>query len=107
MPSVRVGATNQVPEGEGRGFDADGREIAVFNVGGRFYAMDDVCSHAFALLSEGEIDTEELTVECPKHGSAFELETGTPTALPATKPVRVYPVSVEGDDIMIEVNGSG
>ena len=67
-------------------------------------AMDDVCSHAHAYLSEGEIDEDDLTVECPRHGSMFELETGKPRALPATLPVRTYPVKVEGDDILIEVN---
>jgi 3-phenylpropionate/trans-cinnamate dioxygenase ferredoxin subunit len=105
MTAVKVASTKDIPEGEGRGFDVDGKLIAVFNVGGgRFYATEDVCSHAFSLLSEGEVDPEDLTVECPRHGSTFDLQTGKPLTLPATVPVKTYPVTVDGDDILIEVN---
>ncbi len=105
MTRVRVAKVSEIPEGEGRGFEVDGRPIAVFNLGGGdFRATDDVCSHAHALLSEGEVDVEELTVECPRHGSTFELESGRPVSLPATTPVRVYPVTVDGDDVLIEVS---
>ena len=104
MALERVATVNDIPDDEGRGFPVAGRRVAVFRVGDRFFAMDDVCSHAHAYLSEGEIDEDDLTVECPRHGSMFELETGKPRALPATLPVRTYPVKVEGDDILIEVN---
>ncbi|MCA1726485.1 MAG: non-heme iron oxygenase ferredoxin subunit [Actinobacteria bacterium] len=104
MALVRVGSVRDIPEGEGRGFDVEGRLVAVFNVGSaRFYATEDVCSHAYSLLSEGEVDVDDLTVECPRHGSTFELESGRPTTLPATVPVKTFPVKVEGDDILIEV----
>jgi 3-phenylpropionate/trans-cinnamate dioxygenase ferredoxin subunit len=104
MAGVRVAAVGDIPDLEGRGFPVDGRRVAVFKAGDRFFAMDDVCSHAHAYLSEGEVDEDDLTVECPRHGSTFELETGKPRSLPATLPVRTYPVTVEGDDILIEVN---
>ena len=91
---VEVARTADVPEGEARRFAVDGTPVAVANLGdGHFYAVDDVCSHAEASLSEGEVDTEDLTIECPRR----------PRSLPATAPVRTYPVKVEGDTIMIEV----
>jgi 3-phenylpropionate/trans-cinnamate dioxygenase ferredoxin subunit len=104
MATVRVASLTDVPEGEGHGVKLDGHPIALFKVGERVFAMDDICSHAHAFLSEGDVDDDDLTVECPRHGSTFELETGKPTTLPATLPVRVYPVTLEGDDILIEVS---
>jgi 3-phenylpropionate/trans-cinnamate dioxygenase ferredoxin component len=101
---VEVGKTSEVPEGEARRFVLDGVEIAVANLGeGRFYAVDDICSHQEASLSEGEVDVDDGTIECPRHGSVFDLETGRPRSLPATVPVSAYPVKVEGDAIMIEL----
>lgn len=105
MSLTRVTTASEIPEGEGRGFEVDGHPVAVFNLGGgSFRATDDICSHAQALLSEGEVDVDDLTVECPRHGSTFDLETGRPRSLPATLPVRVYPVKVEGDDLLIELD---
>ena len=68
---------------------------------GEVYAIHDVCSHANVALSEGEIEDE--TIECWLHGSRFDLVTGRPTGLPATKPVPVYPVKIDGDDVFIDV----
>jgi 3-phenylpropionate/trans-cinnamate dioxygenase ferredoxin subunit len=106
MTLVRVAATSDIPEGEARGFTVDGAQIAVVNLGdGEFRAVGDVCSHAHAFLHEGEVDTDFETVECPKHGSTFDLETGRPRTLPATMPVPAYKVKIENDEILIEVNG--
>jgi 3-phenylpropionate/trans-cinnamate dioxygenase ferredoxin subunit len=105
MALVRVAATGDIPEGEARGFTVDGREVAVVNVGGgEFRVLADICSHAHAHLSEGEVDVDFETIECPKHGSTFDLETGRPRSLPATMPVPVYKVKIEDDDILIEVD---
>ena len=68
-----------------------------------FRAVDAVCSHAHAYLDEGEVDLDVDTIECPKHGSTFDLQTGAPKTLPATQPVATYPVTVAGDDVLIEV----
>jgi 3-phenylpropionate/trans-cinnamate dioxygenase ferredoxin subunit len=101
---VRICKATDVPPGEARRFALDGREIAVANLGQEgFRAVDAVCSHAHSYLDEGDVDIDEGTIECPKHGSTFDLETGKPTSLPATQPVATFRVKVEGDDVMIEV----
>ena len=88
------------------GYEVDGHEIALVNLGdGEFRAVDDICSHQLSHLSEGEVDTDFDTIECPKHGSTFDLETGRPRSLPATTPINTYRVKLENDDILIEVNG--
>ncbi len=98
-----VAKTNDIPEGEARRFVVDRVEIAVANVGGEFLAVDDICSHAESSLSEGEVDVDDETIECPRHGSTFDLRSGRPTTLPATVPVATFPVKVEGDTILIEL----
>ena len=104
MVLVTVARTADVPEGEVRRFEIDGHEIAVTNLGeGQYRALGDICSHAHAHLHEGEIDVDFETIECPRHGSTFDLETGKPRSLPATLPVPVYAVKVEGDEIKVEI----
>lgn len=104
MTLVKICAAIDVPEGEARRFELDGRLVAVANLGPEgFRAVDAICSHAQYFLDEGEVDVEDVTIECPKHGSTFDLNTGKPKSLPATLPVLVYPVKTEGDDILIEV----
>ena|SRR5438552_172549 len=106
MTLVKVALASDIPEGEARHFVVEGREIAVVNCGDDgFRALDDICSHAHSHLSEGEIDCDFDTIECPKHGSTFDLDTGRPRTLPATMPVQAYKVKVENDEILIEVNG--
>jgi 3-phenylpropionate/trans-cinnamate dioxygenase ferredoxin component len=101
---LAVASTTDIPQGEARRFVVDGEEIAVVNLGeAGFRAVSDICSHEHYHLSDGEVDEEERTIECWKHGSTFDLETGRPRTLPATTPVRVYPVTVEDERIMIEV----
>jgi len=106
MALVRVPAASDIPVGEARRFQVGGREVAVVNLGeDGFRAIDAICSHAHSFLDEGEVDVDFGTIECAKHGSTFDLETGKPRTLPATQPVQVFPVKQEGDDILIEVNG--
>jgi len=101
---VRVCGTSDVPAGEVRRFEVDHRPIAVVNLGDEgFRAVDSICSHAHYFLDEGEVDVDFETIECPKHGSTFDLNTGKPTTLPATQPVKRFDVRVEGDDVLIEV----
>ncbi|HEY2714915.1 MAG TPA: non-heme iron oxygenase ferredoxin subunit [Solirubrobacterales bacterium] len=84
--------------------ELDGRKIGVFNCDGVLYAIEDRCSHDDGPLAEGEFDAAACTVECPRHGSLFDLTTGRPKTLPAFQPVETFPVAVEGDDITLEVS---
>jgi 3-phenylpropionate/trans-cinnamate dioxygenase ferredoxin subunit len=102
---VRICGVDEVPVGEVRRFEHDHRPFAVANLGDEgFRVVDAICSHAHYFLDEGEVDAEDETVECPKHGSTFDLNTGRPRSLPATQPVEVFTAKVENDDVMIEVN---
>ena len=101
---VRVCSVGDVPEGEVRRFELDHRPFAVVNLGDEgFRVVDAICSHAHYFLDEGEVDADLETIECPKHGSTFDLDTGKPRSLPAIQPVEVFVVKVENDDVMIEV----
>jgi 3-phenylpropionate/trans-cinnamate dioxygenase ferredoxin subunit len=82
----------------------DGIPLAVVRSEGQVYAIFDVCSHQDVPLSEG--DVEEGTIECWLHGSRFDLSTGRPTSLPATRPVPVYPVKIDGDDVLVALQES-
>jgi 3-phenylpropionate/trans-cinnamate dioxygenase ferredoxin subunit len=104
MMLVTLGKTGDVPEGEARRFEVDGRLIAVVNMGdGEFRALGDLCSHAEAYLHEGEVDLDDRTIECPRHGSVFNLDTGDPESLPAIVPVPTYTLKVEDDEIKVEL----
>jgi 3-phenylpropionate/trans-cinnamate dioxygenase ferredoxin subunit len=106
MALVKVCSVSQVPAGEATRVRLGEREIAIVNLGDEgFRAIDAVCSHAHYYLDEGTVDVDDRTIECWKHGSTFDLESGRPTTLPATVPVQVFPVKIEGDDVMIEVDG--
>lgn len=102
MRKIKVAAFSELEEGVGLRVELTEHRVAIFLVDGTVFAIGDRCSHAEASLSEGEVfDTE---VECPKHGSVFDLATGAPHSLPATKPVPVYQTTVEGGDIYLEVS---
>ncbi len=97
----RACAVDDVEDGSAVRVVVGGLPIAVVRSDGEVYAIHDVCSHANVALSEGEV--EDQTIECWLHGSRFDLVTGRPTGLPATKPVPVYPVKIDGDDILVSV----
>ena len=102
--AVRVCSVEDVPAGEARRFAVDGRLVAVVNLGDEgFRAIDAICSHEHYYLDEGEVDVDLETIECPKHGSTFDLRTGAPCSLPATRPVPVYEIIVDGDDVSLVV----
>jgi 3-phenylpropionate/trans-cinnamate dioxygenase ferredoxin component len=100
---IEVCSVNDLPPGEMRLVEWDNVEIGVFNCGGSLYAIEDRCSHDDGPLAEGEFDTENCTVECPRHGSLFDLKTGKPLTLPAYVPVDTYPVIIEDETIKLEV----
>jgi 3-phenylpropionate/trans-cinnamate dioxygenase ferredoxin component len=79
-------------------------EIGVFNCAGTVYAIEDRCSHDDGPLVEGELDQDNCTIECPRHGSLFDLKTGQPLTLPAYVPVDTFPVIIEDDTIKVEID---
>ncbi len=101
--TVRVCSTADIAPGTAQRFDVDGHRVAIVRCDDDFYAIGDRCTHADISLSEGEVLCEEREVECWKHGSTFSLTTGEPQSLPATRPVPVYDVIVEGDDVMVKL----
>ena len=103
-PVIDICPISELPPGASRVVEFEDLEIGVVNCGGEILAIEDRCSHDNGLLLEGEIDDENCTVECPRHGSLFDLKTGKPLNLPAYVPVDTFPVSVEGDMIKVEVD---
>lgn len=99
--SVRLCRRDDLSSGEARRFDVEDLRVALVRIGDDFYAIGDRCSHEDYSLAEGEVWPEECELECAKHGSTFDLRTGQPCSLPATKPVPVYDVVVEGDDVLL------
>lgn len=90
---VQIASLDQLPQGRGVRVEALGNRIALFRIADDVYAVGDVCSHAEASLSEGEVFDDE--VECPRHGASFDLKTGKAMTLPATRPVESYDVKIE------------
>ena len=101
MAFTKVGKTSDVPPGTARVYEVEDRAIAVCNVGGELYAIDDVCPHDEGSLDQGELEGNEI--ECPRHGARFDVRTGEVTALPAVVPIDTFNVRVQGDDIEVEV----
>ncbi|HTL24540.1 MAG TPA: non-heme iron oxygenase ferredoxin subunit [Mycobacteriales bacterium] len=98
---MRACSLTELPEEGALKVHLDGRDICVARSHGTVYAIGDTCSHADVSLSEG--DVEDGTIECWLHGSRFDLRTGAPIGLPATKSVPTYPVTVIGDDVFLKL----
>jgi len=103
LPVADVAAFLQGGDALGLAVECCGLILAVFRVNGEYFALDDVCSHEYSRLSEGEILDGE--VYCPKHGSRFDLRTGEVRGLPATQPVRAYEVKEEGGKVWVRCSG--
>lgn len=102
MNFIKVCPLTEVPAAGALGVEIDDTPVALVRTDDdEVYALRDVCSHAEVALSEGEVYNH--TIECWLHGSCFDLRTGEPTNLPATEPVSVYPVRVEGEDVYVDV----
>ena len=102
--TVAVCPAAELPPGSMRLVEHEGRKIGVFNCDGTLHAIEDRCSHDDGPLAEGEFDPSTCTVECPRHGSLFDLTTGRPKTLPAYAPVQTFPAAVENDTIVLEVD---
>lgn len=101
--ATRLCALDELADGAGARFDVDGRALAVVRLGADVYVVGDTCSHADVSLSDGEVDESACTIECPKHGSEFDLRTGEPKSLPAVRPVPRYEASVVDGDVVVEL----
>jgi 3-phenylpropionate/trans-cinnamate dioxygenase ferredoxin component len=101
MPKVTLCALDEIAPGSARRFDVGRHRIAVVRIDDDVYAIGDTCTHQNISLSEGDVDTEERSIECWKHGSEFSLETGEALTLPATRAEPVYDVRVDGGQIVV------
>jgi len=102
MPKfVRVATTSEIADQSATCVEVEGKRVAIFNLGGEFYAIDDTCTHRGGPLSEGSVQGEE--VECPWHGAHFNIKSGEATGPPAAEGVTNYTVRLVGDAIEIEV----
>lgn len=96
---VTVGTVDQVASDEGLAVEVGGKEVGVFKVEGTLYAIEDVCPHAYALLSQGFVDGQ--TVECCLHGAVFDIPTGKCLKEPGGRDLRIYQIRQDGQDIQI------
>lgn len=97
---IKVAKKGDIPLNEGRTFNINGKEIAIFNVDGEFYAIDHTCPHEGGPLAEGTLDGDVVT--CPWHGWMFNVKTGLSPIIPDVK-VKTYPVKLDNDEIMISI----
>ena len=95
----KVAVRAELPPGAKKLVDLDGRAIAIFNVDGDYFAIDDVCTHDGGPLAEGELEGAEI--RCPRHGARFDVRTGKALCFPAIEPVETLSVEVRGDDIYV------
>ncbi len=101
MSWTRVCKLSDIAEESALQVEVEGDPVCIARSDGEVFAVDDICSHAEVSLSEG--DVEDGRVECWLHGSRFDLRTGKATSLPATEPIAVFPVKVEGDEVLVDV----
>ena len=103
--NITVCPADELGEGEMRLIEVEGEKVGVFRcAGGELYAIEDRCSHDDGPLAEGEFDGAACTVECPRHGSLFDIRTGRPKTLPAYQPVETFEVREEDGEIKLEVD---
>jgi 3-phenylpropionate/trans-cinnamate dioxygenase ferredoxin subunit len=98
---IDVASLADIPPGAAVQVEVSGRHIGIYRVDDTLYAMDDLCSHDYAWLSEGAFNTTTRTVRCPKHTSNFDITTGRPKTLPAIRPVKTYATKIEEGRILL------
>jgi 3-phenylpropionate/trans-cinnamate dioxygenase ferredoxin subunit len=96
-----VGSAADIPPERVAVYRVGDHDVAVCNVDGQFYAIDDLCTHDGGALDQGELEGEEI--ECPRHGARFNVTTGEATQLPAFEPVETHEVRLEGDTVQVGV----
>ena len=104
MPEIiDVCTASELPAGERKLVEWEDLEIGVFNCGGEYFAIEDRCSHDDGPLAEGEFDSAACTVECPRHGSLFDVRSGRPKTLPAYRPVETFEVRVDNGEVKLDL----
>lgn len=101
MNWIRIASTDQLDDDEVIPFTVGEKQLALYRSEGDFFASDNVCTHAYALLSDGYL--EDGCIECPLHQAKFDIKTGRAMCAPATNNIRVYPIKVEGQDILVNL----
>jgi nitrite reductase/ring-hydroxylating ferredoxin subunit len=101
MAFTKVATINEIPAGQAKKVTVGNRQVALFNVDGTFYAIDNTCTHRGGPLSEGEVEGKEVT--CPWHGARFDVSTGTHLSPPAPRDVASYKVQVVGEEVQVDV----
>jgi 3-phenylpropionate/trans-cinnamate dioxygenase ferredoxin subunit len=101
MAWVEAGSVTDIPAGRVKLvlYEPDELRIAVCNVDGEYYAIEDVCTHDGGPLDQGDLEGDEI--ECPRHGARFNVRTGQATLMPAVMPVRTFPIKIEGDHVLV------
>ena len=103
---VKVASVAEIPPGGREVFEiADEIYVAVFNVGGKYYAIEDICTHDDGPVAEGEL-VDEYVISCPRHGAQFDIRDGSVVQMPATKPLPWHAVKVDGDEILVAVSST-
>jgi 3-phenylpropionate/trans-cinnamate dioxygenase ferredoxin component len=102
--TIDICPLDELPPGSLKRVETDEVDVVVVNCGGELFALEDTCSHGAAWLSEGELDPEACTLECPQHGSLFDLRSGKPLTLPAYVPQETFPVDVVDGVIKLELD---
>ncbi|MGL4513604.1 MAG: Rieske (2Fe-2S) protein [Lacipirellulaceae bacterium] len=100
-----VGLVSEFADPSSTFVEVDEVPIALIHAAGRFYALEDVCTHDGGPLSDGDVDPSEKSIACPRHGAKFSAESGKPLSMPATKPTIAHEVRIEGDQVFVRLNG--
>jgi 3-phenylpropionate/trans-cinnamate dioxygenase ferredoxin subunit len=98
----KVAFKSDIPDGSAKVFTVHDTRIALCNVSGELFAIDDLCTHDNGPLGEGQLWGDQI--ECPRHGARFDVKTGQALCLPAVKPVNSYPVELRGEDVWVDVS---
>ena len=101
---VKACQASEIPPDGAVAVEVEGHKVCLVNANDEYFAIADTCTHAEASLSEGYLHVDECTVECLLHNAVFSLRTGEALEFPAEEPVRCYPMTIEGDDVYIEID---
>jgi len=104
MAFIRVAALSEIADGGVLGVEAQGNSVCLARIEDAVYAFSDNCSHRDFPLSNGELDVGDCSITCEWHGARFDIRSGQPLCLPATRPITVYPCRIEDDSVLIDID---